>query len=73
MDFHLTLPVELYQDYEATIHILHHKSYEARMISEFIQEGLNVVKYLSTHLITADTLTKHYLNQLLFHIKLVVS
>jgi hypothetical protein len=67
MDVQLTQPATLFQDNEATIRILHHKSNEARtkhialrynMIREFIQEGLIVVKYLSTDLITADTLTK---------------
>jgi len=59
--------VTLFQDNEATIRILHHKSNEARtkhialrynMIREFIQEGLIVVKHLPTDLMTADTLTK---------------
>jgi hypothetical protein len=67
MDVHLTQPATLFQDNEATIRILHHKSNEARtkhialrynMIREFIQEGLIVVKHLSTDLMTADTLTK---------------
>jgi len=66
MDIKLTQPAIFFQDNEATIRILHHKSNEARtkhialrynMIREFIQEGLIIAKYLSTDL-TADTLTK---------------
>ena len=67
MDVKLTQPATLFQDNEATIRILHHKINEARtkyialrynMIREFIQEGLIVVKHLSTDLMTANTLTK---------------
>ena len=67
MDVYLTQPATLFQDNEANIRILHHKSNEARtkhialrynMIREFIQEGLIVVKHLSTEFKTADTLTK---------------
>ena len=67
MDVKLTQPATLFQDNEATIRILHHKSNEVHtkhiahrynMIREFIQERLIIVKYLSTDLMTADTLTK---------------
>ena len=67
MDVHLTQPATHFQDNEATIRILHHKSNLARtkhialrynMIREFIQKGLIVVKHLSTDLMTTDTLTK---------------
>ena len=67
MDVKLTQPATLFEDNEAIIRILHHESNDARtkhialhynMIREFIQEGLIVVKYLSTDFITADALTK---------------
>ena len=67
MDVKVTQPVTLFQYNEVTIRNLHHKSNEARtkhialrynMIRKFIQERLIAVKYLSTDLMTADTLTK---------------
>jgi hypothetical protein len=67
MDIILSQPATLYQDNMSTIKILHHKGNEARtkhialrynIIREFIQQGLIVIKYLSTDLMTADTLTK---------------
>ena len=67
MDIVLSQPATLYQDNMSTIKILHHKGNEARtkhialrynIIREFIQQGLIVIKYLSTDLMTADTLTK---------------
>ena len=63
----LTRPATLYQDNMSTIKILHHKGNEARIkyialrysiIREFIQQGLIVIKRLSTDSMTEDTLTK---------------
>jgi len=69
MDVKLTQPDTLFQDNEAAIRILHHKSNKARtkqivlcynMIREFIKEGLIIVKHLSTDLMTADTSSKAF-------------
>jgi len=66
MNVKLNQPATFFQANEATIRILLHKSNAARtkhnalrynMIRKFIQEGLIDVKYLSTDLITAGTLT----------------
>ena len=67
MDIVLSQPATLYQNNMSTIKILRHEGNEARtkhialrynIIREFIQQGLIVIKYLSTDLMTTDTLTK---------------
>ena len=70
MDVQLPQPTVLYHNNEATIRILHHKSNETRTKHIVLR-----VNYLSTDLMTADTLTRALSGTafvlLLFHLFLI--